>query len=135
MNAKRLTCILCPNGCELDVFVSGSPTAESIRVEGNLCPRGNGYALEELTAPKRTLTTSILVRGGAQPQASVKTTDPVLRELLPKIRNVLRGTQVDAPVAIGDVVLSDVAQSGVDVVITRAVPSATAPCPSHPTQV
>ena len=124
MTTKRVTCILCPNGCELTITYSGEPTAESISVEGNTCPKGIDYAVEEMTAPKRTLTTSILVRDGAQPLASVKTACPIPRESLFDARRALRGVVVDAPVAIGDVVAPDVAGTGVDVVVTRPVPRA-----------
>ncbi len=122
MTEHRITCILCPSGCELDVTVRGEPTEETLGVEGNLCPRGIGYALEELTHPKRTLTTSILVRGGAQPQTSVKTTAPVPRETIERVREALRSVAVDAPAALGAVVATDVAGTGVDVVVTRSVP-------------
>ena len=71
--STEIICILCPNGCELEVRHSGEPTPETIEVEGNLCPRGIDYAVEEILHPKRSLTTSILVRGGTEPQASVKT--------------------------------------------------------------
>ena len=122
MPTKRLTCILCPNGCELTITCSGEPTPELISVDGNTCPRGVDYAVEELTAPKRTLTTSVLVRGGMQPQTSVKTACPIPRESLFDAREALRRIAVDAPVAIGDVVASDIAGTGVDVVVTRPVP-------------
>jgi len=118
---KKLTCILCPNGCELEVSHSGEPTPDSIVVEGHTCPRGIDYAIEELTAPKRTLTTSILVSGGTQPQASVKTACPIPREALFAARGELRSVVIDAPVALGEVVATNIAGTGVDVVVTRAV--------------
>ena len=121
MTTKQITCILCPNGCELDVSYGDAPTAETITVEGNLCARGEGYALEELLHPKRTLTTSVLVRGGTQPQTSVKTAAPIPRESLAAARETLRATTLIAPVSIGDLVARDIAGTGVDVVVTRAV--------------
>jgi len=122
VTTKRVTCILCPNGCELTITYSGEPTADSISVDGYTCPKGIDYAVEEMTAPKRTLTTSILVRAGTQPLASVKTVCPIPRECLLDARRALRRVAVDAPVAIGDVVASDVSGTGVDVIVTRPVP-------------
>jgi len=122
MNERQMTCILCPNGCEIDVRWIGTPTDETIRVEGNLCPRGVGYALEELTHPKRTLTTSVLVRDGVEPQASVKTAKPIPRESIEAARRELATASLDAPVAIGQIVVADAAGTGVPVVVTRAVP-------------
>ena len=122
MTKKRITCILCPNGCELEASYSGEPSAETIAVVGNACPKGIDYVVEELTAPKRTLTTSVLVRGGAQPLASVKTASPIPREALLPARAALRSVALDAPVSIGDTVTRNVAETGVDVIVTRAVP-------------
>ncbi len=121
MTTKPMICILCPNGCELDVSYGDAPTAETILVEGNLCPKGEGYALEELLHPKRTLTTSVLVRNGVQPQTSVKTAAPIPREALVPAREALRTVTLTAPVAIGDLVARDIVGTGIDVVVTRAV--------------
>ena len=121
MTTKRVRCILCPNGCELEVTADGVPTEETIGVEGNLCTKGIGYALEELIRPKRTLTTSVLVENGVERVTSVKTAQPVPRERIVAVREALRGVRVRAPVAIGDVVARDVAGTSADVVVTRAV--------------
>jgi len=120
MTTKTITCILCPNGCELEVSYQGEPSEETVRVDGNQCPKGKPYALEELLRPKRTLTTSVLVLGGEQPLISVKTATPIPRQLVFKARSVLQGSVAKAPVAIGDVILANVAGTGVAVVVTRA---------------
>ena len=121
MTRRIITCILCPNGCELDVEYSGQPSKETLVVEGNLCPKGRTYALEELIRPKRTLTTSVLVRSGDQRLVSVKTASSIPRQAILKAREELRGTIVTAPVSIGDTILRDVAGTGIDIVATRAV--------------
>ena len=121
MTRRIITCILCPNGCELDVEYSGQPSKETLVVEGNLCPKGRTYALEELIRPKRTLTTSVLVRSGDQRLVSVKTASSIPRQAILKAREELRGTIVTAPVSIGDTILRDVAGTGIDIVAIRAV--------------
>ena len=121
MTRRIITCILCPNGCELDVEYSEHPSEETLVVEGNLCPKGSSYALEELIRPKRTLTTSVLVRSGDQRLVSVKTASSIPRQAILKAREELRGTIVTAPVSIGDTILRDVAGTGIDIVATRAV--------------
>lgn len=123
MKTESIICILCPNGCELDVTFdeATAPTTETIRVEGNLCPRGIDYAIEEILHPKRTLTTSVLVRGGRERLASVKTAQPIPREKLLDAREALRATVLQAPVEIGEIALADVVDTGIDVVVTRSV--------------
>ncbi len=122
MNERTMTCILCPNGCELHVTWAGEPTKDSVSVDGNLCPKGLVYAVDELTHPMRTLTTSVLVRGGTQRLTSVKTASAIPRDTLSAVRAALRPIVLSAPVDIGDVVLSGAGGTTVDVVVTRAVP-------------
>jgi CxxC motif-containing protein len=127
MTSRQITCTLCPNGCTLEVTTSGLPTAApSVEVQGNLCPRGISYALEEAIRPRRTLTTSVLVLGGVDRLASVKTSQPIPREHIGNVREELRGLCVRAPVAVGEVVARDVYGLGIDVVTTRAVERASA---------
>lgn len=122
MNRRTITCILCPNGCELEVRWDGEPTEGNVEVTGNLCPKGIRYAVDELTHPERTLTTSIRVRGGTQQLTSVKTSVPIPREALATVRETLRSVALDAPVEIGQVVAEQVAGTEADIVVTRPVP-------------
>ena len=50
---------------------------------------------------------------------SVKTAVPVSKANMMEVMNVLRGTSVQAPVSIGDIVLSNVC--GSDIVVTKEV--------------
>ena len=48
---KQFTCIVCPNGCEIEAEVENG---QVISVTGHTCPRGEQYVRQELTAPRRT---------------------------------------------------------------------------------
>ena len=61
---RVFTCILCPNGCEIEVDYEGT-TLHS--VSGNLCPKGKEYVTQELVCPKRNIATSVLVEGRRTP--------------------------------------------------------------------
>ena len=52
---KELTCIVCPRGCRLKVD-------DDLNVTGNFCPRGAQYAKDELTDPKRMITSFVRVK-------------------------------------------------------------------------
>lgn len=56
---KEMTCIVCPMGCQLQLDIDDATL--KLSVSGNNCPRGIKYAHEELTNPKRTLTTTVLL--------------------------------------------------------------------------
>ena len=74
---RALNCIVCPMSC------SGTVTMEDGKItnlEGFTCPRGKAYAQEELTAPKRMLTTTVRVEGGALALLPVMSIAPLQSE-------------------------------------------------------
>ena len=112
---RTLTCIICPNGCSLDVESDG----RDILVEGNLCSRGEAYAREELTDPKRTISSSIRLLGGDMEIVSVRLSKPVPKAMIFPIMEEIRKSCVEAPVRIGDVIIRNVLSTGADVIATR----------------
>ena len=112
MSTRELTCIGCPLGCAITVTMDGSTVTA---VTGNTCPRGDAYARKEVTNPTRIVTSTVRVNGGIYPMANVKTASDI-----PKGRIF---DCVNAPLKIGDVVLSDVAGTGVDIIAARNVPA------------
>lgn len=112
---KELTCIRCPIGCSLQVEMNGD---EVVNVTGNNCPRGAEYARKELTAPSRIVTSTVRTIGGERDVVAVKTAADVPKGTMMDVIRALKEVEVQAPVHIGDVVLSDVAGTGVDIVAT-----------------
>lgn len=109
---KEFTCIICPRGCRLVVD-------DKQNVSGNFCVRGKEYALTEITHPMRTLTSSVRVINRKYTLVSVKTNAPIPKELIFKAMELINKTFVTAPINIGDVVISNLLNTGVDVVITK----------------
>lgn len=112
---RNLTCIICPRGCGL--CVESKP--QGFAVTGNACPKGKDYAINECTNPVRTVTATIRVANRYNTMACVKTVTPVAKDKMMDVMAALRATKVNAPLAIGDVVLHDVC--GSDIVVTKAV--------------
>lgn len=112
---RSLTCIGCPMGCPLTVKMQDSRILE---ISGYTCKRGKLYAEKEVTAPARTVTTTVRVSGGEYPVVSVKTASDIPKEKIFDCIRALKTVQVTAPVHIGDVVLADVCGTGVNVVAT-----------------
>lgn len=113
---KVITCINCPVGCRMTVRLSDA--GAFVSVSGNTCPRGAKYAEQECTRPLRVITAVLPVPGSETP-LSVKTSVPVPKELIPEIMRVLGDVSVSLPVAVGDVVVPNVLQTGADIVATR----------------
>lgn len=115
METIELTCINCPMGCHLTVTKEG---AQVIGITGNTCPRGEAYGRKEVTAPTRIVTTTVAVMGGTHARVSAKTREDIPKEKIFDCVRALKDVVMSAPVKIGDVVLSDAAGTGVDVIAT-----------------
>ena len=118
METINLVCIGCPMGCPLVVEKDGDTV---VSVRGNTCPRGDAYARKEVTHPTRVVTTTVRVRGGTLPMVSCKTRTDVPKDRMFAVVRALKDVEVDAPVAIGDVLVPDVAGTGVAVIATKNV--------------
>ncbi len=118
---RNFTCIMCPRGCELSVEYQEDKTKDHIKVSGNFCPKGKDYAVQELIDPKRNIASSVLVEGGELPLASVRLTNPIPKDRIFPVMEEIRKVKVQAPVKIGQVVISDVLGLGSDVIITKDV--------------
>ena len=120
MEQRNLTCIGCPLGCQIMVELENG---EVVSLTGNTCKRGDDYARKEVTCPTRIVTSTIKVNGGNAPTVSVKTKSDIPKDKIFECVKVLKDVMVQAPIAIGDVVLENVAGTGVDIVATKAVES------------
>lgn len=118
MEKLELICIGCPMGCPLQVTLDGGAVTG---VTGNTCPRGDAYARKEVTHPTRIVTSTVRVAGGTLPAVSVKTRSDIPKDRIFDCVRALKTVEVAAPVAIGQVVLADVAGTGVDVIATKNI--------------
>lgn len=108
----ELTCIVCPMGCRMTVEKVG----EGFKVTGNTCKRGETYAIQESTCPMRTLTTLVSVVGGEGPLCPVKTANVIPKAKIAEALCEVKAAHVEAPVKIGDVIISNIAGTGVDLI-------------------
>ncbi len=117
MKHEELTCILCPSGCDISI--------DDIKEDGVLvfsgcrCERGKEWAISEVCAPLRVLTTSIVCRQGELPLVSVKSDRPIPKDSIMKIILFLRTIVLDAPVEIGCRVASDPCGIPCNIIVTR----------------
>lgn len=118
MEVTKLVCIGCPKGCNLTVEHSGK-TIEKISDYG--CKIGLEYAKNEFTEPKRIITTTVKINGGDLPFVPVKTKNPVNKEKIFAVMKEISKLEIESPVQVGDVVISDIAGTGVDIVCTRNI--------------
>ncbi len=118
MERTEMVCICCPLGCILNVT---QEEKEKILVTGNSCPRGKTYAVNELTDPRRIVTTTVRVRGCGIPMVSVKTREGIPKNKMLQCIQELAAIELQAPVKNGDIVKADIAGTGIDVIATKNI--------------
>lgn len=118
MEKRELTCIGCPLGCQITVTMENGEVKD---VAGYTCVRGEKYAREEVTNPTRTVTSIVRVEGGNLAAVSVKTKEVIPKAKIFDILEEVKPVIVKAPVKIGDVIIPNVAGTGVDVVATKNI--------------
>ncbi len=115
---RIFTCLLCPNGCEIEVRYEDRRIHE---ISGALCSKGDQYVRQELLDPRRSIASSILVKNGHLPLVSVRLSRAVSKNMIFPIMAEIRKQQVEAPVALGQVLIRQVLGLDCDVVATKNV--------------
>ena len=111
---KELICILCPRGCRLKVD-------DDLNVTGNFCPRGILYAKTEMTNPTRIITSTVKIKAKNAVRLSVKTAQAIPKGKMFDCMRELDKVMVEAPIHIGDVVIHNICDTGVNVIATKDI--------------
>ena len=120
MSIIKKTCIVCPIGCHLEAELNEQ--GEILSVSGNTCRRGETYIRNEVTDPRRTLTSTVRLAGAVHDKfLPVKTDGPISKGRLFEAMEVLSKITVNAPVKRGDVIWENVNGSGVNVIASESL--------------
>ena len=111
---KEFICIECPKGCRLKVD-------DDMNVTGNTCIRGKTYAINELTCPKRVITSTVVIESKLVSRMPVMTENEVPKEKMFDIVKALDDVRLVAPVKCRDVVIENVCGTGVNIIATRTI--------------
>lgn len=114
---RKFTCIICPNGCEITVVTEGNTE----RMEGAGCCQGEQYVKQEMADPRRSIATSVLVRDGELPLASVRLTASIPKGRIFDAMEEIKKITLTAPVKAGTIVIRHVLGLDSDVIVTRSV--------------
>lgn len=112
---RNFTCIICPNGCVIETRQNGN----EVHVSGNKCKRGEEYVMQELTDPRRTISTTVRIDGAELPLCSVRLTQPIPKKEIFPVMQELRKVHLTAPVSIGQIVIKNVCGLDSDVIVTK----------------
>ncbi len=111
---KVLTCVECPRGCQITV----KGELNNLEISGNFCPKGKIYAENEVTNPKRVVTSTVKSNKGIM--IPVKTDAPVLKANMFEIIKTINKITVELPIKCGETVYENI-EDGVNLVSTKSV--------------
>jgi len=118
LEKKHLTCISCPMGCSLEIELE---EGKITKVSGGLCKRGELYAHNEIFNPRRIVTSTLPVLHGDAETVSIKTAAPIPKDKVMECMLQLKGLKIEAPITIGDVIVEDICNTGINIVATKSV--------------
>ena len=109
---RAYTCIICPNGCDIQ------PAQDSgeIVVSGALCSKGKQYVLQEMTDPRRTISSLARVDGGERQVVGVRLTAAIPKAKIAEVMGEIRKISLNAPVKRGQVVANNILGLGCDLI-------------------
>jgi len=113
---KELICITCPKGCRLKV-----DEENDYAVTGNACPRGAEYGKNELKNPKRVITSTVKTNSTEYCRCPVKTNGAVPKGKMFEIMNMLDDVELKTPISVGDIVIRNLFDTGVDIVACKEI--------------
>ena len=115
---RELICIGCPMGCHLTAEVENGAVTS---VTGNTCPRGREFAISEMTAPKRTICSTVRTAFPDAPVLPVRVSADIPKDRIFDVMDAIRAVTVTERIGRGDVVIPDVLGLGVDVIATSSL--------------
>jgi len=110
---KQFTCTTCPNGYSLTI------DEVTLKVTGNKCPRGEAFAKNEITCPKRTICSSVRTIVPGYNVISVKTNGEIEKKLIMQAMLLLKDVIIKEKLPIGSIVIKNILNTGVDIVTTK----------------
>lgn len=110
---KEIICIVCPNGCYMQI-----EDKNQIKVIGNLCKRGEEFAIQELTNPMRSLTTTVRTTSEDMPMLPVRTKGEIPKSKIEEAMMILNKIEISSSVTCGEVILKNILGFNCDIIAT-----------------
>ena len=107
---KTLTCIVCPNGCELEI--------DGENISGNLCPKGAQFAVQELNDPQRVVTSTIRTTFADKPVVACRTDREIPKGKIFEVMKEINAATIEKRLEAGSVVIKNVAGTEANIITT-----------------
>lgn len=114
---KEFNCIGCPRGCLLHIEMEDGAYV----VTGNTCDRGKEFAISEMTAPKRTICSTVKTAFPEVPVLPVRVSSDIPKEKIFDVMKEINAVTLSERIGRGDVIIENVLGLGVNVISTSSV--------------
>lgn len=111
---KNLICIQCPIGCSLTAEKIG----EQWDIKGNRCAKGEDFAINEITDPRRSICSTIRTNFKKVPRLPVRTNGEVPLNTIFSVMEQINSLTLGHPVQIGEVIIENVCNTGINIIAT-----------------
>ena len=112
----EIICIQCPVACRIKLSISDAGAIEDIT--GYQCKEGKKYAPQEYKSPERVFSTTVRTEKSERPVLPVRSNGSVPRQMVTQCVRFLAHVKVQPPLSMGDCVVSNILDTGVDVICT-----------------
>jgi len=109
---REVICITCPKGCNAKAWKEKG----AIKIEGKLCKKGRVYVQQEFLDPKRVLTSTVVVENSKAKRLPIRTAEAIPKRDVFRSMDQLSKIKVRPPITVGDVIVSNISNTGVDVI-------------------
>ncbi len=93
-------------------------SGENLTVTGNGCKRGAQFAVAEMTAPTRTICTTVRTSFPDAPVLPVRVSAEIPKDRIFDVMRAVNEVTVTGPIRRGDAVIRNVLDLGVDIIAT-----------------
>ena len=115
--SKNITCILCPLGCEIHINEENN----DFLLSGNMCSKGEEYAIKEIKNPIRIVTTTVFIKNGKNRLLPVKSEKGIHKDLVKKCIFELSKMKLTAPIKCGDIIYKNIYETGINIIASRDI--------------
>ena len=120
MKEKELTCVVCPSGCRIKCVADDD--GNIVSVTGYTCKRGHDYAVQEMTYPLRTLTSTVKAEiGGKKYMVPVRTSNGIPKDKLFEAIEQIRKIKLTSPVEAGEPIVIDFINRGTNLIVCKTI--------------
>ncbi len=117
MIIKKMQCKICSVQCDLNIEID----SQKASITGNKCGRGIDYAKSQFSDDSVIVTARCILLNGSMGRLPVTSTAPIPIYMVDEVIEIIKNTQVIAPVSKDQIIIENVLNSGVDIVSQRRV--------------